>query len=226
MRDRRPQVAAQKRFLEERESLAPLDLRQRFEYIFETNLWGSEESRSGVGSAIAETEMLRNQLPLLLRNIGARSVLDVPCGDFRWLSEVALGVPYIGADIVEELVRANTDAFGSEERRFVCLDLTRDVLPKAGVVLCRDCLVHLSNTNIQLALANVKRSGAAFLLMTNFLRLDHNDDIEDGDWRPLNFQLPPFALGAPERIIVEQCREAEGAYADKSLCLWRVPDLP
>jgi hypothetical protein len=226
MPDRRPQVTAQKRYLEERKSLAPLDLRRRFEYIFESNLWGSEESRSGVGSALLETEILRNQLPALLREIGARSVLDLPCGDFRWFSEVELGVPYIGADIVNQLVRANTDAFGSPDRRFVCLDLTRDALPEADVVLCRDCLVHLSYANIRRALANVKLSGALFLLMTNFLSLERNDDIEDGDWRPLNFQLPPFSLKAPARIIVEHCTEAEGAYADKSLSLWRVSDLP
>jgi SAM-dependent methyltransferase len=226
MPDRRPQVTAQKRFLEERESLARMDLKRRFEYIFDTNLWGGEESRSGVGSALLETQTVRNQLPALLREIGARSVLDVPCGDFRWLSEVELGVPYIGADIVKRLVRANTDAFGSPDRRFVCLDLTRDALPEADVVLCRDCLVHLSYANIRRALENVKRSGAPFLLMTNFLSLERNDDIEDGDWRPLNFQSPPFSLKAPDRVIVEHCTEAEGAYSDKSLGLWRVSDLP
>ena len=67
----------------------------------------------------------------LLREIGARSLLDIPCGDFRWLREVELGVPYIGADIVEELVRANTEMFGSPERSFICLDLTEMSCPKA-----------------------------------------------------------------------------------------------
>lgn len=226
MTDRRPGVTAQKRFLENRESLAPLDLKRRFEYIFESNLWGGEESRSGLGSALLETETLRNQLPGLLREIGARSLLDIPCGDFRWLREVELGVPYIGADIVEELVRANTEMFGSPERSFICLDLTENELPEGDVILCRDCLVHLSYTNIQRALENIKRSRAIFLLTTTFVNLDRNHDIEDGDWRPLNFQLPPFSFPAPDRVIVELCTEAEGAYADKSLSLWRVADLP
>jgi len=226
MTDPRPEVTAQKRFLENRESLARLDLKRRFEYIFESNLWGGNESRSGLGSALLETETLRKQLPGLLREIGARSLLDIPCGDFRWLSEVEIGVPYQGGDIVEELVRANTEAFSSPERTFVCLDLTRDALPETDVILCRDCLVHLSFTNIQRALENIKRSRAMFLLTTTFLSLDRNHDIEDGDWRPLNFQLPPFSFRAPARVIVEHCTEAEGAYADKSLSLWRVADLP
>ena len=226
MADRRPQLAAQIRFLENREALAPLDLRRRFEYIFESNLWGSDESRSGPGSMLVETETLREQLPMLLREIGARSLLDIPCGDFRWLSEVDLGVPYLGADIVEELVVRNAERFGAPQRRFLCLDLTRDTLPDADVILCRDCLVHLSYENIQRALTNVKRCGAPFLLMTNFLSLERNSDIEDGDWRPMNFQLPPFSFPAPNRMIVEQCAEGGGAYGDKSLSFWRVADLP
>lgn len=226
MSDHRPQVIAQKRFLEERESLTSLDLKNRFAYIFESNLWGGDESRSGLGSAFPETEAVRRQIPELLSDIGARSILDIPCGDFRWLSQVSLGVPYIGADIVEKLVQANAETFGSHERKFLCLDVTRDSLPEADLILSRDCLVHLSFKNIRRALANVKRSNATFLLMTNFLQLESNHDIEDGDWRPLNFRKAPFFLSAPARIILEHCAEADGAYADKSLSLWRVADLP
>jgi len=226
MSSHRPQVIAQKRFLEERESLVSLDLKRRFEYIFETNFWGGDESRSGLGSALTETENLRVQIPGLLREIGARSLLDIPCGDFRWLSQVDLGVSYIGADIVDGIVQANRDVFGSPERNFICLDLTRDRLPDVDVILCRDCLVHLSFANVRHALANMKRSGATYLLMTNFFQLGSNHDIEDGDWRPLNFEKAPFFFPAPARIIVENCTEADGAYADKSLSLWRVADLP
>ena len=72
----------------------------------------------------------------------------------------------------------------------------------------------------------MKRSGATFLLMTHFLQLESNRDIEDGDWRPLNFQKAPFFFPAPVRTIVEHCTEADGAYADKSLSLWRFSGLP
>ena len=71
MSDHRPQVIAQKRFLEERESLTSLDLKNRFAYIFESNLWGGDESRSGLGSAFPETEAVRRQIPELLSDIGA-----------------------------------------------------------------------------------------------------------------------------------------------------------
>jgi hypothetical protein len=227
MTDERPQVIAQANFLKHQDSLEKMSLRDRFEYIFENNLWSSEESRSGLGSTLLETDTLRTDIPAVLNEIQARSLLDLPCGDFRWMSEVDLGgVSYTGADIVEALVVANTQKFASESRRFLSLDLTSDILPRADVVLCRDCLVHLSYANICRALENVKHSGAKWLLMTNFVRIESNRDIEDGDWRPLNFEHAPFLLPPPHRTIVENCAEAGGAFDDKSLCLWLVADLP
>jgi hypothetical protein len=225
MSEERPQIIAQKRFLEHKDALERLDLKGRFEYIFDTNLWGDDESRSGVGSTLPETETLRREIPLLLKDAGARSLLDIPCGDFGWLSLTELGVDYVGADIVDALVAQNTRRYGSATRRFARLDLTSGPLPAADVVLCRDCLVHLSYANIRRALENVKRSGAKYLLTTSFPELQSNRDIADGDWRPLNFQCAPFGFPAPIRTIVENCIEAGGAYRDKSLCLWLIADL-
>jgi hypothetical protein len=42
----------------------------------------------------------------------------------------------------------------------------------------------------------------------------------------LNLQLPPFNFPAPLRLIEENCTEDGGKYADKSLGLWRLSDLP
>jgi hypothetical protein len=45
-------------------------------------------------------------------------------------------------------------------------DLTRDPLPKVDLVLCRDCLVHLSFDDIYESLDNLRRSGSMLLLTT------------------------------------------------------------
>ena len=82
--------------------------------------------------------------------------------------------------------------------------------------------MHLSYANIERALRNIRASGAQWLLTTSFLELTENHDIEDGDWRALNFQLPPFDFPEPEAVLLENCREYDGAYRDKALCLWRL----
>ena len=93
-------------------------------------------------------------------------------------------------------------------------------------MLCRDCLVHLSFANVFRALRQIRESGAEWLLATTFLEHEANEDIPDGDWRMLNLERAPFNLARPESVIIEGCTEAGGAYADKTLGLWRVSGLP
>jgi len=103
---------------------------------------------------------------------------------------------------------------------------TRDSLPSADVILCRDCLVHFAFADIWRALRNFRASGARYLLTTTFLEHEQNEDIEDGDWRMLNLRRPPFDFAAPFDVLIEGCVEGDGAYADKALGLWRIADLP
>lgn len=220
----RPEVTAKVKFQERAAELSALPLDGVFTEIQKSNLWGAAESVSGLGSELEATAKLRAELPGLLQEIGADSMLDIPCGDFRWLSETELPVSrYIGGDIVKELVERNRAAYG---REFLQLDLCSGELPKVDVVFCRDCLVHLSLENVHRAIANVKRSGSTWLLTTTFLECEENIDIANGDWRMLNFELAPFQWKPPARVLVEGCTEAGGGYSDKALGLWRISDLP
>ena len=223
----RPTVPAQVAFEARRGEFVDLPLEQRFARIFTTNLWASD-SRSGLGSELTATAVVREQLPRLLEALDAGSLLDLPCGDFRWLSTVPLDLDYLGGDIVGEIVADNEQRYAGPgtRRRFMRLDLTADPLPRADVVLCRDCLVHLSYRHIAQAFDNLQRSGSTWLLTTTFLDHQENADIESGDWRILSLTRPPFNLPAPEAVLVEGCLESEGAYADKALGLWRIADLP
>lgn len=225
-RRRRDETVAERQFAAHSRELTSLGLRERFQRIYETNLWSDPETRSGVGSSLDSTRALRAALPGALRQLDTHVLLDVPCGDFSWMQQVELGsIAYVGGDIVPGIVAADEHRWGSANRRFVQLDLTRDRLPYADVLLCRDCLVHLSYANIRAVFANVIRSGLRYVLMTSFPGRGDNEDVEDGDWRPLDFEAAPFNLPAPVLTIVEECEEEGGAYSDKSLCAWRVSDL-
>jgi hypothetical protein len=119
--------------------------------------------------------------------------------------------------VVEPLQTAFTDS----QHRFLVLDLTRDDLPQADALLCRDCLVHLSFADIRRALANVLRSGIPYLMTTTFPGCEVNEDIVTGDWRPLNLTRPPFDFPPPLELLNEGCTEGGGLFADKSLAVWQ-----
>jgi hypothetical protein len=223
----RKKTVAERRFAERAEELTGLGLQERFERIYSTNLWSDPESRSGVGSGLDSTRVLRAELPAALRKLEARVLLDVPCGDFTWMEHVDLrGIEYIGGDIVPSIIEENQRLHATESRRFTLVDLTRDELPGADVLLCRDCLVHLSYANIRAVLANIARSNIRYVLMTSFPGRGGNRDVQDGDWRTLDFQATPFSFPEPRLTIVEECEEEDGSYADKSLLAWRVAELP
>jgi len=222
----RKKTIAERRFAERAGELSELGLQERFERIYETNLWSDPDTRSGVGSTLDSTRMLRAELPMALRQLETRVLLDVPCGDFKWMEHVDLsGIEYIGGDIVPSIVEENHRLHSRDSRRFVELDLTRDALPDADVLLCRDALVHLSYANIRAVFDNIARSNIRFVLMTSFPGRGGNYDVTDGDWRTLDFSAPPFSFPEPRLTIVEQCEEEGGSYADKSLVAWRVDDL-
>lgn len=196
-----------------------------FGRIYRNNLWGSQVSHSGTGSDLEQTAVIRETLPPLLRSLAVRTLLDVPCGDFHWMRTVDLGVDYIGADVVGTLIAANTARDANEHRRFVVVDIANDDLPCVDLVFCRDLLVHFSFVDALRVIANLKRSGSTYLLTTTFTARSAHEDIATGQWRPINLQLPPFNWPAPLRLINENCTEAGGDWADKSLGLWRLVDI-
>jgi hypothetical protein len=193
-----------------------------FRDIYQRNHWGGTVSPSGQGASPDQTERLRRALPALLPRLGVGTLLDLPCGDYSWMRLVDLpGVAYIGADLLAEVVEPLQTAFTDSQHRFLVLDLTRDDLPQADALLCRDCLVHLSFADIRRALANVLRSGIPYLMTTTFPGCEVNEDIVTGDWRPLNLTRPPFDFPPPLELLNEGCTEGGGLFADKSLAVWQ-----
>lgn len=202
-----------------------LSMRSAFRHYYLAQSWGlTEESASGPGSSLAHTAAVRRELPGVLRNLDARSLLDIPCGDFHWMRLLDLPVEtYIGADIVEEMISENQRRYGNEQRRFEVLDLTRDELPRTDIVLCRDCLVHLSLRKAVRAVRNIIQSHSTWLLATTFTgAVTRNRDVLTGGWRMLDMTLPPFSFPPPVLEIDEEWPE----WPLRRLGLWKISDLP
>jgi hypothetical protein len=148
-------------------------MKEIFEKIIKENSWSRDrtESPCGPGSSIKYTENLRLHLPLLVEKFNIKSILDAPCGDFNWMKLVvpALDVDYTGADIVSVLIENNNNLYKTDKVKFEVIDITRDKLPNADLMMCRDCLFHLSNDSIKLFLDNFLNSDIKYLLSTNQL---------------------------------------------------------
>jgi hypothetical protein len=205
----------------------PTDHAVIFSRIHRENTWGSAESASGPGSTRRRASAFLDDLVATLRDLEIRVLLDAACGDFNWAGPVADTVDrYIGIDVVPALVAANQARYGGPRREFLQADVTRDALPPADAVLCRDCLVHFSFADARAALANIHRSGARYLIATTFIDRGRNAEARTGWWRTLDLQAAPFHFPPPLRTIDERCLENGGRFRDKRLGVWAIASLP
>lgn len=201
--------------------------KETFTEIYEKNLWKYNESISGSGSDNEQTKKIINEVGELLDKIQINSVLDIPCGDFKWMQKVDLsGINYLGMDIVKGIIVENNNKYSRDGNIvFVEKDLISDSLPKMDIIIIRDCFVHLCFEDICHSLVNVKSSESKYLLTTTFTNHPRNQDIITGYWRPLNLQQPPFNFPPPVAIINEGSTELNGKFKDKSMGLWEIKDL-
>jgi hypothetical protein len=184
-----------------------------FTKVHDQNLWAGKESRSGQGSDKTAANEMINALHEVLRSLKVASLLDVPCGDFNWMKEVDLGsTTYIGGDIVEDIVTHNNEIYASPLRRFEIIDIVTDALPAADMIFVRDCFIHFTNDLIMTALQNIVRSRIRYVCLTHDLshhRYPNRHNIEldrarsgvNSEFRPNDFELPPFSFPAPIEVI-------------------------
>lgn len=206
-------------FLEQRQDMDPKSV---FENIYKSNTWGSNESVSGPGSEQIRTQYIREEIALLLKEFNIQSMLDAPCGDFNWMRLVNLeNVNYLGGDIVEDLIKENNRKYTAKNIHFKPINIITDTLPTVDLILCRDCLVHLSHHDIFAALHNFKKSGSKYLLTTHnaWRSRPNNIDIPTGSWSRLNLEQAPFNFPPPLRTIIEAGDKRE-RQKDKTLSLW------
>ena len=199
-------------------------LTKRFRIYYLENTFNSSESRSGEGSTLRQTKIVRAELPKILKCYGVETLLDAPCGDLNWIKETDLSnIKYLGVDIVSEIISENKKKY-FDIGEFFCLDIVSDNLPLTDMIMSRDCLVHLTFSEAKKAIKNMKRSGSKYLFTTSFTDREINEELK-GEWRPLNLEKPPFNFPIPLLILNEGCTEADSKFKDKSLCLWEFKDI-
>jgi hypothetical protein len=129
---------------------------------------------------------------------------------------------YYGFDIVPGVIAENRRRFARPGVEFDVRDMTKDTLPEVDIVMCRDCLVHLSYADIRAVLANLKRTKATYILVNTYPQAIANaDQFTGASWRLLDMTRPPFSFPRPIEAF------PDGGEVDPNMMgLWKLQELP
>lgn len=206
-----------------KKSILPLNSAQeKFQWIYANNYWGNSESLSGSGSTLAYTKNLREKLPDLLRQFNIKKVFDAPCGDFNWMKHLLpnVDIDYVGGDIVKNLVDDLNNNYAKKGVSFLSIDLIKDSFPAADLMICRDCLFHLSYADTIAVLRNYINSGIPFLLTTTHININDsiiNSDIASGDFRLIDLYSPPYYFDRKPLCSIVDWHPPD---PQRQMCLW------
>ena len=200
-----------------------MSLKETFQDVYTNWRFGGwPESKSGPGSTMEETDIIRQQIKQLVKDKEIKSVVDVPCGDFNWMKDIVYSFEkYTGCDIVPEMIQDN-QKFANSIISFKELDLTQDdiEIPEGDLLIVRDVLGHLPLEGGQKAIANILKSKCKYLLTTTWYSLnDPNYTHENRDntvtveanwdrgaaaFYPVCLHSAPFNFPKPEFYIEEK----------------------
>lgn len=187
-----------------------------FDYIFKNNVWGNKDSKSGHASNLENTRSIRNFLPEFFEKYKIKSILDAPCGDMYWFSQMNLRkIKYYGYDIVDELIQINKEKFAKNKNyTFEKRDLISDKLPKVDLIFCRDLIIHFPISAVYDLINNFVKTKSKYLMITQHILTSNlyqiNTEIEFGKFAFRSLVEPPFNFPNPKILIPED-------WADKNV---------
>ena len=194
-----------------------------FDRIYKYQLWKFKNAPlSGEGSTLMATKETVNIITSIIKKYKIRSFYDSACGDMTWMPIILRQFPdlkYYGGDVSKYVISLNKKRDDLKKHEFNVIDFTKDKLPKVDLILCRDVLQHLDTEKVLKGLENFSKSGAQFLLATNYLKTSKEEsekNIMSGYTVDRNLYHPPINL--KEAI---SCYDEK--YGGKYLCLWKLP---
>jgi len=172
--------------------------RAAFDEIYRDATWGSNSEgvgTSGRGSTAHATLLYRTFLQQFLADKKITSVVDAGCGDWEFSQTIDwTGIDYKGYDIVDSVVRKNTERFAKPNIQFFQADIVETELPAADLLISKHVLQHLPTSAVEKFLRQLRKYRHVLLVNgvdRHTLSAD-NTDIPPGGYRPLDLTQPPF----------------------------------
>jgi hypothetical protein len=170
--------------------------RSTFADIYTNCIWGDGSPgnpRSGSGSNPDIAKPYVDFVSSAIQKFAINFVLDVGCGDWEmWRDYKFENANYTGVDVVEELIVANTEKYGSENRSFHVSSFNAS-LQNSELLLCKDVLQHLSSVDTDQLLLQLSKF--KYLVFQNDKCSQDNKnnlEIETGGWRPVDLKSTFF----------------------------------
>ena len=186
-----------------------LSTQQIFSKIYDENIWGIDNKNnfcSGPGTTTPNIIKYIDFLKFFIKQHNIKNIIDLGCGDYQIMKVIMDEDPelnYTGIDIVPQLIDHNRKIFGSNRIKFVCLNAITDELPVGDLIIVRQVLQHLNNSQIQLILGKLIRY--KYVLISEHLPTENitpNIDKLAGPKNRLIFNSgvflnkPPFSIKA------------------------------
>jgi SAM-dependent methyltransferase len=192
-----------------------------FGSIYRNKQWGGGPNidfYSGSGSDPGNIAPYIRGVRGFLAKLGPSIVVDIGCGDFVAGRQIVdLASQYIACDVVEELIERNRRMFIRDNLSFMAADATKDDLPPGDVVIVKQVLQHLSNTQIHNVIQNLRRY--KIWIICDHIPIgdfEPNKDIETG-WSirsVINSGIvltePPFSIQPTKTEILSELENDPG----------------
>lgn len=191
----------------------PWPTKAAMEQVYKMNFWGDNKTHfySGEGSHNPDiVDPYIEAVSLFLRSFETPiTVCDLGCGDFNIGKQLVKHTKnYIAIDIVKDLILYNKEKFKAENLEFLCLDIAKDNLPFTDIVIIRQVLQHLSNTEVQNIVG--KLANFKYIILTEHLPLGNfvpNKDIISGQGIRLKKQSGINLLKPPFNFMIKEEKE-------------------
>lgn len=197
-------------------------MEEHFTRMAATGAWGSAETPCGPGSTLEACRGILDRLPEWIRTHKIRSIADLGCGDFHWMSHLDLsGLQYDGYDVVRFLIERNVAKHGRDNVRFHHADLTEPIVLHADLVILKDVLIHLPTVQALEILGHVISSKPRFLASTTSpgWPVSNRACMKIGEFSPIDLEAGPFLLGASLDAVEVPHR---GENPTKRFALWKL----
>ena len=191
----------------------PWPTKKAMEQVYEKKLWGANESPFYSGEGSHDLKIVKPYIEAVSKFLKSFrtpvSVCDLGCGDFNIGKQLqSVAKHYYAIDIAKPLIDYNKTKFNAEHLEFYCMDIAKDDLPPSDIVILRQVLQHLSNTEIKQLID--KLYSYRYIILTEHIpngNFEPNKDIISGQGIRLKKRSGVSVLEAPFLLSVKSQQE-------------------